>query len=106
MGGEASEDPALAEAEQIVVETVEAFHQQQEVRRIDPAMAALRRQVADTADAEVDRLRRDVDGRTAEQIGRASCREREEMAVGAESVKKKEGGGSTRMMRKREYDGM
>src|SRR5699024_5503996 len=50
MGGEASEDPALAEAEQIVVETVEAFHQQQEVRRIDPAMAALRRQVADPAE--------------------------------------------------------
>lgn len=71
MGGEASEDPALAEAEQIVVETVEAFHQQQEVRRIDPAMAALRRQVADTADAEVDRLRRDVDGRTAELLERS-----------------------------------
>src|SRR5690625_6746217 len=56
---------------QIVVETVEAFHQQQEVRRIDPAMAALRRQVADTADAEVDRLRRDVDGRTAELLERS-----------------------------------
>src|SRR5699024_4813981 len=36
MGGAASEDPALAEAEQIVRATVEAFHQQQEVRRIDP----------------------------------------------------------------------
>src|SRR5699024_4813980 len=35
------------------------------------AMAALRRQVADTADAKVDRLRRDVDGRTAELLERS-----------------------------------
>ena len=47
---------------------VAAFRQQQEVRRIDPAMAALRREVFDAADGEIDRLRRDVSGETADQL--------------------------------------
>ena len=71
LGVEAADDPALASAERIVEETVEAFRLQQEVRRIDPAMAALRRQVADTADSEIDRLRRDVDGETADVLERS-----------------------------------
>ena len=64
-------DPALLLAQDIVEETVEAFRVQQEVRRVDPAMAALRRQVADTADAEIDRLRQDVDGETADVLERS-----------------------------------
>ena len=64
-------DPALVLAREIVEETVEAFRLQQEVRRVDPAMAALRREVADSADAEVDRLRREVSGETAEQLERS-----------------------------------
>lgn len=64
-------DPALLLAQDIVEETVEAFRVQQEVRRVDPAMAALRRQVADTADVEIDRLRQDVDGETADVLERS-----------------------------------
>lgn len=58
VGVEAADDPALVTARGIVAENVEAFRTQQEVRRIDPAMAALRREVADAADDEVDRLDR------------------------------------------------
>ena len=65
------EDPALVTARELVAEHVEAFHQQQEVRRIDPAMAALRREVFDAADGEIDRLRRDVSGETADQLERS-----------------------------------
>jgi glutamyl-tRNA reductase len=65
------EDPALVSARGIVAENVEAFRQQQEVRRIDPAMAALRREVFDAADGEIDRLRRDVSGETADQLERS-----------------------------------
>src|SRR5699024_2977318 len=39
--------------------------------RIDPAMAALRREVFDAADGEIDRLRRDVSGETADQLERS-----------------------------------
>ena len=65
------EDPALVTARGIIAENVEAFRQQQEVRRIDPAMAALRREVFDAADGEIDRLRRDVSGETADQLERS-----------------------------------
>ncbi len=65
------EDPALVTARELVAEHVEAFRQQQEVRRIDPAMAALRREVFDAADGEIDRLRRDVSGETADQLERS-----------------------------------
>ena len=65
------EDPALVTARELVAEHVEAFHQQQEVRRIDPAMAALRREVFDAADGEIDRLRRDVSAETADQLERS-----------------------------------
>ncbi|MGP5375668.1 glutamyl-tRNA reductase [Brachybacterium alimentarium] len=71
VGVEAADDPALVTARGIVAENVEAFRTQQEVRRIDPAMAALRREVADAADDEVDRLRRDVSGETAEVLERS-----------------------------------
>ena len=64
-------DPALLLARDIVEENVEAFRLQQEVRRVDPAMAAMRRQVVDTADAEIDRLRHDVDGETADVLERS-----------------------------------
>lgn len=67
----AQDDPALATARGIVAENVEAFRVQQEVRRIDPAMAALRREVFDAADTEIDRLRRDVSGETADQLERS-----------------------------------
>jgi glutamyl-tRNA reductase len=65
------EDPALVTARGIIAENVEAFRQQQEVRRIDPAMAALRREVFDAADGEIDRLRRDVSVETADQLERS-----------------------------------
>ena len=68
---EAQTDPALLIARTIVAENVEAFRAQQEVRRIDPAMAALRREVFDAADGEIDRLRRDVSGETADQLERS-----------------------------------
>ncbi|GAA4522073.1 glutamyl-tRNA reductase [Brachybacterium paraconglomeratum] len=68
---EAHTDPALLTARTIVAENVEAFRVQQEVRRIDPAMAALRREVFDAADGEIDRLRRDVAGDTADQLERS-----------------------------------
>lgn len=68
---EAQDDPALTTARAIVAENVEAFRVQQEVRRIDPAMAALRREVFDAADGEIDRMRREVSGETAEQLERA-----------------------------------
>jgi len=68
---DAEADPALLTAQGIVAENVEAFRQQQEVRRIDPAMAALRREVFDAADGEIDRLRRDVSGETADQLERS-----------------------------------
>jgi len=68
---EDGEDPALVSARGIIAENVEAFRQQQEVRRIDPAMAALRREVFDAADGEIDRLRRDVSGETADQLERS-----------------------------------
>ncbi|MGP9538459.1 glutamyl-tRNA reductase [Brachybacterium sp. AOP43-C2-M15] len=67
----AQDDPALVTARGIVAENVEAFRLQQEVRRIDPAMAALRREVFDAADGEIDRLRRDVAGETADQLERS-----------------------------------
>jgi glutamyl-tRNA reductase len=70
-GGAGDEDPALLTARGLVAEHVEAFHQQQEVRRIDPAMAALRREVFDAADGEIDRLRREVSGETADQLERS-----------------------------------
>ena len=70
-GGDGDVDPALLTARGLVAEHVEAFHQQQEVRRIDPAMAALRREVFDAADGEIDRLRRDVSGETADQLERS-----------------------------------
>ena len=68
---DAQADPALRTARGIVAENVEAFRAQQEVRRIDPAMAALRREVFDAADGEIDRLRRDVAGDTADQLERS-----------------------------------
>lgn len=68
---DAQTDPALLTARTIVAENVEAFRTQQEVRRIDPAMAALRREVFDAADGEIDRLRRDVSGETADQLERS-----------------------------------
>jgi glutamyl-tRNA reductase len=68
---DAQADPALRTAHEIVAENVEAFRLQQEVRRIDPAMAALRREVFDAADGEIDRLRRDVAGETADQLERS-----------------------------------
>jgi glutamyl-tRNA reductase len=68
---DAETDPALLTARTIVSENVEAFRVQQEVRRIDPAMAALRREVFDAADGEIDRLRRDVSGETADQLERS-----------------------------------
>lgn len=71
VGVEATDDLALTAAREIVEETVEAFRVQQEVRRIDPAMAAMRREVADAADDEVDRLRRDVSGETADVLERS-----------------------------------
>ncbi|AXK46089.1 glutamyl-tRNA reductase [Brachybacterium saurashtrense] len=71
LGADAPADPALATARGIVAENVEAFRLQQEVRRIDPAMAALRREVFDAADGEIDRLRRDVSGETADQLERS-----------------------------------
>ncbi|MGY5765495.1 glutamyl-tRNA reductase [Brachybacterium sp. DNPG3] len=64
-------DPSLVLARRIVEDSVEAFRVQQEVRRIDPAMAALRREVADTADAEIDRMRRETDPEIAEQLERS-----------------------------------
>lgn len=64
-------DPSLVLAREIVEESVEAFRVQQEVRRIDPAMAALRREVADSADAEIDRVRRESDPETADQLERS-----------------------------------
>lgn len=67
----AHEDPALHTARGIVAENVEAFRMQQEVRRIDPAMAALRREVFDAADGEIDRLRHDVSAETADQLERS-----------------------------------
>ena len=71
LGTDAQDDPALVTARGIVAENVEAFRVQQEVRRIDPAMAALRREVFEAADGEIDRLRRDVSGETADQLERA-----------------------------------
>lgn len=71
VGDPAGADTARATAERIVAEHVEAFRVQQEVRRVDPAMAALRREVADTADAEIDRLRQEVAGETADQLERS-----------------------------------
>ncbi|ATG51009.1 glutamyl-tRNA reductase [Brachybacterium vulturis] len=71
LGTDAQADPALLTARGIVAENVEAFRLQQEVRRIDPAMAALRREVFDAADGEIDRLRRDVAGETADQLERS-----------------------------------
>ena len=68
---DAQDDPALATARGLVAENVEAFRVQQEVRRIDPAMAAMRREVFEAADGEIDRLRRDVSGETADQLERA-----------------------------------
>ncbi|UYG17922.1 glutamyl-tRNA reductase [Brachybacterium huguangmaarense] len=50
--------PALAAAREIVAEGVESFRSRQEFRRVDPAMAALRRSVNEAADAEIARLRR------------------------------------------------
>ncbi|ATG53890.1 glutamyl-tRNA reductase [Brachybacterium ginsengisoli] len=71
LGTDALADPALVLARGIIEENVEAFRLQQEVRRIDPAMAALRREVFDAADVEIDRLRRDVSGETADQLERS-----------------------------------
>ncbi len=71
VGVDVTDDPALVTARGIVAENVEAFRVQQEVRRIDPAMAALRREVADSADDEIDRLRRDVAGETADVLERS-----------------------------------
>ena len=67
----ATDSSALTEAQRIIAETVETFRTQQEVRRVDPAMAALRREVADAADGEIDRLRREVSGETADQLERS-----------------------------------
>ena len=71
LGVGAGDDPALTAAREIVEETAEAFRAQQEVRRIDPAMAAMRREVADAADDEIDRLRREVAGETADVLDRS-----------------------------------
>ena len=51
--------PALAQARAIIAEGVDHFRSRLEFRRVDPAMAALRRTVDAAADAEVARLRRE-----------------------------------------------
>ncbi|WP_114853501.1 glutamyl-tRNA reductase [Brachybacterium sp. YJGR34] len=71
LDADAETDPALITAREIVAENVEAFRVQQEVRRIDPAMAAMRQKVFDAADGEIDRLRRDVSGETADLLERS-----------------------------------
>lgn len=50
--------PALAQARAIIAEGVDHFRSRLEFRRVDPAMAALRRSVNEAADAEIARLRR------------------------------------------------
>ncbi|GAB2540659.1 glutamyl-tRNA reductase [Brachybacterium huguangmaarense] len=50
--------PALAQARGIIAEGVEQFRSRQEHRRVDPAMAALRRSITEAADAELGKLRR------------------------------------------------
>lgn len=57
----------IAEARAIITEGVEHFRSRQEFRRVDPAMAALRRAVDTATGAEVARLRRDSPG-TADDV--------------------------------------
>lgn len=64
-------EPALVTAQAIIEEGVEEFRSRQRVRRVDPAMAAMRRAVAESADAEIARLRRDHSEEMAEQLERS-----------------------------------
>lgn len=65
-----SSEPALAQARAIIAEGVEHFRSRQEYRRVDPAMAAMRRAVDAAADAEVSRLRRESP-ETADDVERS-----------------------------------
>lgn len=62
--------PVLTQARAIIAEGVEHFRSRQEFRRVDPAMAAMRRAVDTAAEAEVARLRRDSP-ETAEDVERS-----------------------------------
>jgi glutamyl-tRNA reductase len=50
--------PVLAAAKDIVADGVEQFRSRQQFRRVDPAMASLRRSIGTATDAEIARLRR------------------------------------------------
>ena len=63
--------PVVAQAQAIIAEGVEQFRSRQLDRRIDPAMAAIRRTVAEAADAEVARLRRTRDDAVADDLERS-----------------------------------
>lgn len=64
-------EPALVTAQAIIAEGAAEFRSRQQVRRVDPAMAAMRHAVAESADAEIARLRRDTSDDVADQVERS-----------------------------------
>ncbi|MFC0675656.1 glutamyl-tRNA reductase [Brachybacterium hainanense] len=64
-------EPALLTAQEIIAEGTAEFRSRQQVRRVDPAMAAMRRSVGESADAEIARLRRETSEDVADQVERS-----------------------------------
>lgn len=63
--------PVLEAAKGIIADGVEQFRSRQQFRRVDPAMASLRRTLSDATDAEVSRLRREDKGQAADDVERS-----------------------------------
>ncbi|MBK0330763.1 glutamyl-tRNA reductase [Brachybacterium sp. MASK1Z-5] len=63
--------PVLEAARQIIADGVAQFTARQEYRRVDPAMAALRRSLGEATDSEVARLRRGGKGEEADDVERS-----------------------------------
>ncbi|PWH06416.1 glutamyl-tRNA reductase [Brachybacterium endophyticum] len=63
--------PVLEAARRIIADGVAQFTARQEYRRVDPAMAALRRSLGEATDAEVARLRRTGKTDEAEDVERS-----------------------------------
>lgn len=66
-----SSRPALVQAREIIAEGVAQFGSRQEFRRVDPAMAAMRRAVDEATAAEVSRLRRSRPDEVADDVERS-----------------------------------
>jgi glutamyl-tRNA reductase len=63
--------PVLEAARQIIADGVAQFTARQEYRRVDPAMASLRRSLGEATDAEVARLRRGGKSEEADDVERS-----------------------------------